>query len=243
VEHVGAVDKVQFFTGATNMLYAFGGHAITIEIMEATKRPSKFKFVYLAVVFYTFAVTIPSAVSTYWAFGDILLHRSNAFAVLPPSPWRTFAIVSIILHQSMVFVLFVHPVFLVFEKFAKVHTRSLGLRILVRIPVVLFLWFVALAIPFFGPINSVMGAFLVTFAVYIIPLVAFFVTYRTKAARQNSAVKLPPFMPSWMLMFLFNGMIVLWMVIVGCGIGGWASVTNFVRQISSFGFFDKCYQC
>jgi len=243
VEHVGAVDKVQFFTGATNMLYTFGGHAITIEIMEATRRPSKFKFVYLAVVFYTFAVTIPSAVSTYWAFGDILLHRSNAFAVLPPSPWRTFAIVSIILHQSMVFVLFVHPVFLVFEKFAKVHTRSLGLRILVRIPVVLFLWFVALAIPFFGPINSVMGAFLVTFAVYIIPLVAFFVTYRTKAARQNSAVKLPPFMPSWMLMFLFNGMIVLWMVIVGCGVGGWASVTNFVRQISSFGFFDKCYQC
>ncbi|KAH9566402.1 hypothetical protein CY35_04G128400 [Sphagnum magellanicum] len=243
VEHVGAVDKVQFFTGATNMLYAFGGHAITIEIMEATRRPSKFKFVYLAVVFYTFAVTIPSAVSTYWAFGDILLHRSNAFAVLPPSPWRTFAIVSIILHQSMVFVLFVHPVFLVCEKFAKVHTRSLGLRILVRIPVVLFLWFVALAIPFFGPINSVMGAFLVTFAVYIIPLVAFFVTYRTKAARQNSAVKLPPFMPSWMLMFLFNGMIVLWIVVVGCGFGGWASVTNFVRQISSFGFFDKCYQC
>ncbi len=69
------------------------------EIMEATRRPSKFKFVYLAVVFYTFSVTIPSAVSTYWAFGDILLHRSNAFAVLPPSPWRTFAIVSIILHQ------------------------------------------------------------------------------------------------------------------------------------------------
>jgi hypothetical protein len=30
VEHVGAVDKVQFFTGATNMLYAFGGHAITM---------------------------------------------------------------------------------------------------------------------------------------------------------------------------------------------------------------------
>lgn len=50
-------------------------------------------------------------------------------------------------------------------------------------------------------------------------------------------------MPSWMLMFLFNGMIVLWIVIVGCGFGGWASITNFVRQISSFGFFDKCYQC
>jgi auxin influx carrier (AUX1 LAX family) len=73
------------------------------EIMEATRRPSKFKFVYLAVVFYTFSVTIPSAVSTYWAFGDILLHRSNAFAVLPPSPWRTFAIVSIILHQVPLF--------------------------------------------------------------------------------------------------------------------------------------------
>ncbi len=101
---------------------------------------------------------------------------------------------SVFVHeQSMVFILFVHPVFLVCEKFAKVHTRSLGLRILVRIPVVLFLWFVALAIPFFGPINSVMGAFLVTFAVYIIPLVAFFVTYRTKAARQVCPLSIPPF--------------------------------------------------
>jgi auxin influx carrier (AUX1 LAX family) len=58
------------------------------------------------------------------------------------------------------------------------------LRILVRIPVVVLVWFVALAIPFFGPINSVMGAFLLTVVVYMLPLATFMYAYRTKAARQ-----------------------------------------------------------
>lgn len=85
----------------------------------------------------------------------------------------------------MGFVLFSHPVFLVCEKAAGVHTAKPFLRrVLVRIPVVGVLWFLALAVPFFGPINSVMGALLVTVAVYIIPLAAFLITFRTKAARQ-----------------------------------------------------------
>lgn len=86
--------------------------------------------------------------------------------------------------QAMGFVLFSHPVFLVCEKAVGVHTKAFGLRVLVRLPVVALLWFLALAVPFFGPINSVMGALLVTVSVYIIPLAAFLITYRTKAARQ-----------------------------------------------------------
>lgn len=69
------------------------------EILESMKRPSKFKYVYVAVVFYTLCVVIPSSVAVYWAFGDTLLTRSNAFSVLPPSGWRTTAIASIVIHQ------------------------------------------------------------------------------------------------------------------------------------------------
>jgi hypothetical protein len=86
--------------------------------------------------------------------------------------------------QSVSFIIFVHPIFLLVEKFARVHHRSMLLRILVRIPVVVLVWFVALAIPFFGPINSVMGAFLLTVVVYMLPLATFMYAYRTKAARQ-----------------------------------------------------------
>lgn len=69
------------------------------EILESMRRPSKFKFVYVLVCVYTLCITIPSAVAVYWAYGDVLLSRSNAFAVLPSSGWRTFAIASMVIHQ------------------------------------------------------------------------------------------------------------------------------------------------
>lgn len=86
--------------------------------------------------------------------------------------------------QGMIFVIVMNPVFFVCEKAVGVHTKSLFIRILVRTPVVALYWFLAVAIPFFGPINSVIGALLVTVGVYIIPLAAFNYLYHTKAARQ-----------------------------------------------------------
>lgn len=86
--------------------------------------------------------------------------------------------------QGMTFVILMNPVFFFCEKAVGVHTKSFLIRFLVRIPVVAFHWFLALAIPFFGPINSVIGALLITVGVYIIPLAAFNYLYHTKAARQ-----------------------------------------------------------
>ena len=50
-------------------------------------------------------------------------------------------------------------------------------------------------------------------------------------------------MPSWTAMYAINAFIVVWVLVVGFGFGGWASMTNFVRQIDTFGLFAKCYQC
>lgn len=60
------------------------------------------------------------------------------------------------------------------------YSRRFIFKAIARVPVVLVVWFLALAIPFFGPINSVMGAFLIAFSVYIIPCVAFVKAYRNK---------------------------------------------------------------
>jgi hypothetical protein len=54
-------------------------------------------------------------------------------------------------------------------------------------PVILPVWFFAIAFPFFGPINSTVGAMLVTFTVYIIPCVAHMSVFRT--AKQGMAGK------------------------------------------------------
>ncbi|GFY82337.1 like AUXIN RESISTANT 1 [Actinidia rufa] len=60
---------------------------------------------------------------------------------------------------------------------------------------------------------------------------------------QNAAEKPPAFLPSWMAMYVVNIFVVGWVLVVGFGFGGWASVTNFVRQVDTFGLFAKCYQC
>lgn len=60
---------------------------------------------------------------------------------------------------------------------------------------------------------------------------------------QNAAEKPPFFLPSWTAMYLINAFIVVWVLVVGFGFGGWASMTNFIRQINTFGLFAKCYQC
>ncbi|CAA6669121.1 unnamed protein product [Spirodela intermedia] len=210
--HRGPKKLVDFFTGSTNILFSFGSHGLCIELMEAMWKPQKYKFAYVAAVLYTYLLTIPDSVAVYWAYGDTLLHRSNAFGVLPPPRRRMNPELRL---QYVAFLLNVNPLFLAWEKLVRVHYSGVFLlKAAARIPVVLFIWFLALAIPFFGPINSIMGAFLISFSVYIIPAC-----------------------------FWISAFIAVWVFILGFGFGGWASGTTFLRQIRSFGFFDKCYQC
>ncbi|KAJ0582374.1 putative amino acid transporter, transmembrane domain-containing protein [Helianthus annuus] len=71
--HSGPTKLVLYFTGATNILYTFGGHAVTVEIMHAMWKPRKFKYIYLFATLYVFTLTLPSTAAMYWAFGDQLL--------------------------------------------------------------------------------------------------------------------------------------------------------------------------
>ena len=77
------------------------------------------------------------------------------------------------------------PLYFVWEKVIGMHdTRSICLRALARLPIVIPIWFLAIIFPFFGPINSAVGALLVSFTVYIIPALAHMLTYRKASARQ-----------------------------------------------------------
>lgn len=77
------------------------------------------------------------------------------------------------------------PLYFVWEKVVGMHdTKSICLRALARLPVVIPIWFLAIIFPFFGPINSAVGALLVSFTVYIIPALAHMLTYRSASARQ-----------------------------------------------------------
>lgn len=244
VKHSAPTKLVLYFTGATNILYTFGGHAVTVEIMHAMWKPKKFKAIYLLATLYVFTLTLPSAISVYWAFGDTLLDHANALSLLPKSGFRDLAVVLMLIHQFITFGFACTPLYFVWEKVIGMHdTKSIVKRALARLPVVIPIWFLAIIFPFFGPINSAVGALLVSFTVYIIPAMAHILTYRTAVARKNAVEKPPFFLPSWTAVYLVNIFVVIWVLIVGFAFGGWASVTNFVRQVDSFGLFAKCYQC
>lgn len=192
--------------------------------MDAMWKPRKFKLIYLIATLYVFTLTIPSATAVYWAFGDQLLTHSNAFSLLPTNGWRTTAVVLMLIHQVFsyrskfpfhFFFFFTYafrrtlgvqfitfgfastPLYFVWEKVIGMHeTKSMCLRALARLPVVIPIWFLAIIFPFFGPINSAVGALLVSFTVYIIPSLAHMLTFRSASARQVNC--LSPFI------FLFH---------------------------------------
>lgn len=68
-------------------------------------------------------------------------------------------------------------------------------------------------------------------------------TYLFWYFKQNAAEKLPFFIPNWTLMYVVNALVVVWVLVVGFGFGGWASMVNFIKQVDTFGLFAKCYQC
>ncbi|CAL0304286.1 unnamed protein product [Lupinus luteus] len=244
VKHSGPAKLVLYFTGATNILYTFGGHAVTVEIMHAMWKPQKFKAIYLLATLYVLTLTLPSAVAVYWAFGDMLLNHSNAFALLPQSPFRDMAVILMLIHQFITFGFACTPLYFVWEKAVGMHEcKSLCKRALVRLPVVIPIWFLAIIFPFFGPINSTVGSLLVSFTVYIIPALAHIFTFKSASARQNAVEQPPKFVGRWVGSFIINIFVVVWVLIVGFGFGGWASMVNFIHQIDTFGLFTKCYQC
>ncbi|CAI0395525.1 unnamed protein product [Linum tenue] len=244
VKHSGPTTMVLYFTGATNILYTFGGHAVTVEIMHAMWKPQKFKSIYLIATLYVLTLTLPSASAVYWAFGDQLLTHSNALALLPRTRFRDAAVVLMLIHQFITFGFACTPLYFVWEKLIRIHeTKSVVKRALGRLPVVIPIWFLAIIFPFFGPINSTVGSLLVSFTVYIIPALAHMVTFSSPSARENAVERPGRMMGGWVGHFCINTLVVVWVFVVGFGFGGWASTVNFVRQINTFGLFTKCYQC
>lgn len=71
--------------------------------MHAMWKPQKFKLIYLIATIYVLTLTLPSASAVYWAFGDLLLNRSNALSLLPRTRFRDAAIVLMLIHQVNIF--------------------------------------------------------------------------------------------------------------------------------------------
>lgn len=115
---------------------------------------------------------------------DVALHFSNYLVVTTTNNLFYYGdLIGCV--QFITFGFACTPLYFVWEKVIGMHdTKSICLRALARLPVVVPIWFLAIIFPFFGPINSAVGALLVSFTVYIIPALAHIFTFKSSAARE-----------------------------------------------------------
>ena len=95
----------------------------------------------------------------------------------------------------------------------------------------------AVAFPFFGAVNAVLGAFTTSFGTYIIPVVAYNLAFKSA----DDMVKKP--VVSLKLLKAFNWLIAAFVILGGVGMGGYTSIKGFIQQIDEFDYFAPCYQC
>ena len=86
--------------------------------------------------------------------------------------------------QAIAFGLYIMPLNFMWEKLLGIHEGHYLLRVVARVPIACVLWFLALLVPFFGPLNSLIGAFIMSFSVYIIPCVAYLMVFKHPQSRK-----------------------------------------------------------
>lgn len=240
--HEAPTSPKGFFAGMVQLLFIYGGHSSNVEVADVMDNPASYDRSYFWSYLYVFGLTMPNAVAGYWAFGQEAEVNANAFGLFDRSVYRDFGIVMMTLHQAVAFGLFAGPLFHMWEKMIGVHDRPFIVRALWRLPVEAVMIVFAVAFPFFGAINAILGAFTTTFGTYIIPLVGYNLAFSDDKAVNNMVKKFPAWVDMNMVRWL-NWFLAGLILAFGVGAGGFTSVSNFIDKVSQFKFFADCYQC
>lgn len=235
-----------FFDGLTTILFTFGGHYMLMEVLDGMFVPGKFHrhycFSYPMVLF----LTLPTAVMVNWAYPELTPVNGNSFATFPDEGIRNAAIILLVAHTCVAFMLFIMPLYMLAEKACRVHHRNYIFRLLVRIPVVGFIYFLAICFPYYNIINGVLGAFTTTFETFCIPTLAFNWAYWKKENRDMCPK--PPLRSvfgknAWNITFAINWLIFIVVLTFGGGFGIWASIASIIDSAIDWGVFPVCYTC
>ena len=223
-------------------MFAFGGHSSNVEVADVMDDPTSYDRCYFYSYLYVFTLTIPNVVATYYVYGDECEDNANAFSLYEVSIQRDIGIVMMVIHQLVAFGLFSGPLYHAWEKYWNVHDSIYITKILSRIPVAGFLLLLAVAVPFYGSVNALLGAFATSMATYIIPLIGYNLAYRTEDAQINM-VKRPSSMINMKYMFVLNWILAALVFVCGVCIGGTGATLKLLQDYKDFHFFAECYEC
>lgn len=239
---VGPTSLENIFLGANVFMNAFGGHTLSFEVIDAMYAPSRYDHVYPFSYLYTYFVSVPHSILIQLASPTANKTYGNVYGVVPVNAARDVSIILMVIHQFVAYALYVTPVFFMWEKLVGTHTKSYWIRLPSRIPVSLFVWFIALLIPFYNTINAIMGSFGNSFTAFVFPTGAYLWVYRSAAARAN-APKQPVLPGGWTTQMCLCSFLFVWFAVFGVGFGMWASILNLVQNVSTYSVFAECYQC
>ncbi|KAL7544876.1 hypothetical protein ACHAWF_008254 [Thalassiosira exigua] len=219
-----------FFNGFVQLLFIYG-------VADVMDNPASYDRSYFWSYLYVFSLTMPNAVTAYHTYGQAARYNANSFNLFPRSSARDFGIIMMSLHQAVAFGLFAGPLFHMWEKLVHIHDKPFLVRAFARLPLCGFMLLLAVAFPFFGAVNAILGAFTTSFGTYVIPCVAYNLAFKSTEGMVKK-----PFM-NFTLIKCLNWLVVLFVLGGGVGFGGYTSIKNFIRQIDQFHYFAECYQC
>ena len=123
------------------------------------------------------------------------------------------------------------------EKVIGIHDKPFVIRAFARLPLCGMMLLLAVAFPFWGAINGILGAFTTSFGTYIIPTIGYNLAFQSP----EKLVKQP--IMNFKLMRVLNWAVAMFVLIGGVGFGGYTSIKSFIQQLDQFDYFSECYQC
>ena len=242
VEYTAPTDFFSFFTGFTDLLFIFGGHTAAIEKASEMNSPEKYHVAYYYAVLYCYVITLPTGITGFHTFGSQAADTSNAFYLFEKSVAREVGLALMIAHEFVAFGLFCGPLFFLWEKFLKIEGKNYWLKSCSRLIVVWLVVLVSVAFPFFGVINSVLGAFTTTLGSFIIPSLVYNLYFSSEEIIAGKNHKMP-FNLKMSTVKTINWIIVILIFVLGFVCGGISSMKSLIDQAKEFKLFDPCYGC
>lgn len=231
-----------YLTGVLMDIYFSSTFQAVIEKAVKMNNPEMYDLAYYYTTIYVNAITLPSGITGYHSFGITAADHGNALTLFDSSPAQSAAATLMCIHEFVAFGLFVGSLYHVWEKILGIEARAFWIRVLARYAVVGLILLIAVAMPFFGVINSVIGAFVTTLGTYVLPATIYNLHFNTEERRNHPRKEL------WFNWKVSTGKILNWFVIVfmivfGFAIGGWASMKALLDQVHEFHLFPECWQC
>ena len=230
--------------------------------------PELYDRAYYFTTIYVNAIALPSGITGYHSFGITAADHGNALTLFESSPAQSAAAMLMCIHEFVAYGLFVGSLYHVWEKLLGIEAKAFWIRVLARYVVAGVILLVSVAMPFFGVINSVIGAFvttlgkemctlsgflpythnshesssLVSIGTYVLPAIIYNLHFNSEERRNRPRKEL---WFNWKVSTgkILNRFLIVFMLVFGFAIGGWASMKALLDQVHEFHLFPECWQC